>query len=767
MKDNISKLGAKGIKPPRTVKADNQVAGDSLDLASISRYFDMFPDPVVAADTQYQIVYLNRAAEGLLGLTLPPHGPNLKCSDIFTAGKPSPHSCPFEKSCLDRESVARIPVSVVDGRGQKRTLTVSTSLIKGTGGDLAGCLAVLRDIEADLHVVPEIENQLRVLSSIMKHFPSPFFTVDRDLKLTSINEQLEKISGYSNEQVAGKMTCAELMKTAQCNTNDCLLRRSMDSREPYSGVRRVMKDRQGKDIQVVISTSLLTDAEGEIIGGFEVFRDITPIVEAEKKIELLLEMTQEGIMLVDEDLRILHANSRMGEIVGRSKKELIDKEAKDVLPPENIAMMVDMITRLEQADDSSQLRFCSMVPMQDAGRKKSASFETCLAAARVGNNVFTCVYFRDLTERITIERQLRETNSFLENIIHSSVDGIVVLNSKGEVIIFNEGAERILGFKAEEVIGHPEVFAKIYDRKLAKEIKRRMRSEEYGPPGKLETTRVSFTTMSGKLVVANFSAAIIKEGDQEIGSVGIFSDLSEHERIQRELEEARLQVIHAEKIASLGRMAAGVAHEINNPLAGILIYADMLMKEIRHNPQWRQDMEEIITQTLRCKEIVTRLLEFSRQSLGEKVVFDIVHIIRQSTGLLSHQSLFHDIEIIHDLSDNLQVLGDPGQLRQVFTNLLINAADAMGGRGKLTIQGHLDGAADEVVLRFSDTGSGISPDIKDKIFEPFFTTKPPGKGTGLGLSVVYGVIQRHGGTIEVESPAQGTTFVIRLPAESA
>jgi len=763
----MPKLSARANKPLRAVRTVARAGGKDLDVDSLARYFDMFPDPVAVADSRYQIIYLNRAAEALLGVTLNQPGPFLKCSDVFKTDHSTPLSCPIEKSCLSGENVARAPVLVVDGQGQKRTFSVSTSLIKGTTGDLAGCMAILRDVEADLHVVPEIENQLRVLSNIMKYFPTPFFTVDRNLTLTSINEQLERISGCSSEEVVGKMSCAELMKTPQCNTDNCLLRRSMEARAPLAGVRRVMKDRQGKDVQVVITTSLLTDANGEVIGGFEVFRDITPIVEAEEKIELLLEMTQEGIMLVDDDLRIVHANSRMGEIFGCAREELIDKEAKEVLPPENLAMMKDMITQLRESNDSSQLRFCSMVPMQDEGKNRSGTYETCLASARVGNNVLICVYFRDLTERIAIERQLREANSFLENIIHSSVDGIVVLDKKGEVIIFNEGAERILGFKAEDVIGHPEVFAKIYDRKLAKEIMRRMRSPEYGPPGKLETTRVSFTTVSGKEVVANFSAAIIKEGDQEIGSVGIFSDLREHERIQRELEEARLQVIHAEKIASLGRMAAGVAHEINNPLAGILIYADMLMREIRHNPQWRQDLEEIITQTLRCKEIVTRLLEFSRQSLGERVVFDIDHVIRQSSSLLSHQALFHDIEIIHDLSDNLQVLGDPGQLRQVFTNLLINAADAMGGKGKLTIHGHLDAAADEVVLKFSDTGSGISPEVRDKIFEPFFTTKPPGKGTGLGLSVVYGVIQRHGGVIEVESnPGEGATFVIRLPAAS-
>jgi signal transduction histidine kinase len=212
-----------------------------------------------------------------------------------------------------------------------------------------------------------------------------------------------------------------------------------------------------------------------------------------------------------------------------------------------------------------------------------------------------------------------------------------------------------------------------------------------------------------------------------------------------------------------------VAHEINNPLAGLLIYADMLMKEIKHNEQWRRDLEEIINQTLRCKQIVSRLLEFSRQSLEERVVFDVSEVIGHCAELLRHQALFHNVEIIQDLQPGLpQILGNPGELEQVFTNLIINAADAMNGRGRLTISGRLDVKAEQVILNFADTGPGIPPAIKDKIFEPFFTTKPVGVGTGLGLSVVYGVVQRHRGTIEVESPpGGGATFLIRLPLGSS
>jgi len=234
------------------------------------------------------------------------------------------------------------------------------------------------------------------------------------------------------------------------------------------------------------------------------------------------------------------------------------------------------------------------------------------------------------------------------------------------------------------------------------------------------------------------------------------------------LEETQKQLVQAEKIASLGRLAAGVAHEINNPLAGVLIYADMLMKEIKDNQQWRHDLEEIINQTQRCKQIVSRLLEFSRQSLDEQVVLNVNEVIGRCVELLHHQSLFHNIEIFQDLAADLpQISGNTGELGQIFTNLILNAADAMDGRGRITISSRPDLEVKQVLLKLTDTGPGISPEIREKIFEPFFTTKPVGVGTGLGLSVVYGVIQRHGGTIEVESPpGGGATFIIRLPLES-
>jgi signal transduction histidine kinase len=279
---------------------------------------------------------------------------------------------------------------------------------------------------------------------------------------------------------------------------------------------------------------------------------------------------------------------------------------------------------------------------------------------------------------------------------------------------------------------------------------------------------MTFINKNGEEVPVNFSAAIIRERGQEVGSVGIFSDLREILKVHQELEAAQSQLVHTEKIASLGRMAAGVAHEINNPLAGILIYAELLLRDLAAEDVHRENIEIIINQTMRCQQIVHRLLDFSRQSLGDQKLFDVNDIIQRCVELISHQAFFHNIEVIQNLEPLLpQIVGDPGQLQQVFTNLLLNAADAMNGQGQITIASRSFPARDGIVLTFTDTGGGIPLEIQDKIFEPFFTTKPPGKGTGLGLSIVYGVIQRHGGTISADSPPHGgTTFTIRLPLES-
>jgi len=212
-------------------------------------------------------------------------------------------------------------------------------------------------------------------------------------------------------------------------------------------------------------------------------------------------------------------------------------------------------------------------------------------------------------------------------------------------------------------------------------------------------------------------------------------------------------------------MAAGVAHEINNPLSGILIYAELLKESLKQNGQHKRDIQEIIDQTLRCKKIVSELLEFSRQAVGKISSFSLKEIIDKTLSLLINQAFFHNISVTTDVDPRLPAMvGDMGQLQQVFTNLLINAADAMEGRGRLDIQAQFDPAKNQFVIRVSDTGPGIPETLREKIFEIFFTTKPAGKGTGLGLTITKNIVKLHGGNVKIECPPEGgTTFIIELP----
>ncbi len=235
--------------------------------------------------------------------------------------------------------------------------------------------------------------------------------------------------------------------------------------------------------------------------------------------------------------------------------------------------------------------------------------------------------------------------------------------------------------------------------------------------------------------------------------------------MEKKLQETHLQLVNSEKMASLGKLAAGIAHEINNPLGGILIYASLLIEDLQKDDPKRQDLARIVQEADRCKEIVRSLLEFARQTEPRMERVDINRAITEGLFFLENQALFHNIRILKNLAPALpSALGNAGQLKQVFMNILINAAEAMHGAGNLTITTHSAPERKTIAIEFADTGEGISEENLSRIFEPFFTTKDVGKGTGLGLSTSYGIVESHGGNIGVKSRVgEGTAFTIELP----
>jgi two-component system NtrC family sensor kinase len=245
-----------------------------------------------------------------------------------------------------------------------------------------------------------------------------------------------------------------------------------------------------------------------------------------------------------------------------------------------------------------------------------------------------------------------------------------------------------------------------------------------------------------------------------------FNYMSKSLKDQNEmLFKAHQQLARTEKLTALGEMAAGVAHEINNPLGGILLYSNLVLEDIPPDSPARENMQKIIYQTNRSKRIVQSLLDFARAPTGEMLPLNINSVIDSSLGLVRDQAMFHGIEIKKCLAEDLpEVIGDKSRLEDVFLNLFINAADAMKGGGTLTIT-TVPGLDNSVKILVSDTGKGIEKKDLPHIFEPFFTTKEPGQGTGLGLPIAYGIVRKHNGLIDAEStPGKGTTFIVSLPA---
>jgi len=235
-------------------------------------------------------------------------------------------------------------------------------------------------------------------------------------------------------------------------------------------------------------------------------------------------------------------------------------------------------------------------------------------------------------------------------------------------------------------------------------------------------------------------------------------------QLHRELQDTQQQLIQSEKLASMGQLAAGVAHEINNPLGSILLYADMMLRETREETQHWTDLKMIVDEAIRCKHIVGDLLNFARQNQVSAQDTNLSALVMTVADELKEQPAFAQVEFRVNLGPELPVIqADPGQLRQVLVNLMSNAAEAMPEGGTLELSTRPSGT-DQALVTVRDSGCGIPVENLSRLFTPFFTTKPIGKGTGLGLAIVYGIVKMHRGQLQVQSqPGEGTTFTITLP----
>ena len=486
-----------------------------------------------------------------------------------------------------------------------------------------------------------------------------------------------------------------------------------------------------------------------------------------RKHQVIIDSLPYRIMVINTDMSIDTVNKTFLNDFNMVNQEVIGRKCYEVRHGyQKPCSAFGKNCHLEETLNRKQVFSRIMETRDAAGNEKYEVITVAPIINEKGEVVQQLEASRDVTDRIKLEREVQKSNTFLKNVFQSVVDGVVVVDTKGNVLLFNEGMERLTGIPAERMKGgHLTSF---YSLEQARENMRRMRSDRYGPRGKLNPTSMTVRNVHGETIPVTLSASIVEIEGREIGSVGVFTDMRELDEMRKELDQAHFQLVQSEKIASVGRMAAGVAHEINNPLSIIMLHAELMEAELRDNEQAASDVREIIEQTLRCKEIVSDLLEFSRKSIGTATQFGLGWLIERCLSLLTKLASFHNIEVIREIAPDMpEMVADVGQLEQVFTNLFTNAADAMEGRGALGVKAAYHPEKETFHIEVSDTGPGIPEEHRANVFDIFFTTKVVGQGTGLGLSISKNIIELHAGNIWFECPARGgTVFFIDLPREA-
>lgn len=591
---------------------------------------------------------------------------------------------------------------------------------------------------------------------------------DQDHRIEYANRMASEITGYATETLL-KMTVLSLLdQPDQSFVADLFLHPERYGEKTCTEAHLITASGEIKEVEICIA---LTQTSRGVRKGYAYLKDITErkkfereLKASEEKLRRIFERVRHGLFISSKGGKFIDCNQALLDMLGYSNKEEfleIDIVRDLYVNPEDRNLLKERMERNGFVRD-----------MEVEFKKKDGEKITVLLTGYpIKNENGEIIGYEginlDITERKRIENELREANEFFMNLIESSVDGIIAADMKGNIFIFNKGAEALTGYKAEEVIGKIHI-TQIYPPGIAKEVMRRLRSPEYGGVGKLLPTQFNVVNKFGEEIPIQISAALIyNPSGQEIASVGIFTDLRPRLAMEKKLQETHLQLVSSEKMASLGKLAAGIAHEINNPLGGILIYASLLMEDLPEDDPKRGDLARIVQEAGRCKDIVKSLLEFARQTEPKKEPTDINRAINDGLFFLVNQALFHNIQIVKNLDPFLPfVRGNSGQLKQVFMNIIVNAAEAMHGSGTLTITTSTSSDRKTVIIEFADTGEGIPEENLSRIFDPFFTTKDVGKGTGLGLATSYGIVQDHGGTITVKSKVGvGTSFVIELPVQ--
>ena len=528
-------------------------------------------------------------------------------------------------------------------------------------------------------------------------------------------------------------------------------------------------NKKGEITPIEINATVIETQEGLKI--LTLCRDITERKRAEEFlrqshefVSTVLNSINDLIAIIDvNDYRIVGVNNsflkeyqlKEKDVIGKTCYEVTHHRSNPCLPPDDICPIVDMLKTGESI-------IVEHLHYTHNGERLYVEVSASPIRDKNGKIIQAVHAVRNITERKKMEDALRASEQSFKTIFSSMKDGLVETDLEGNILRVNNFFCELLGYKPEELIGKSGL--KYYPKEDWNRIKESFERFKKGAPDST-SWELNLCAKNGDLIPVSSRRALLKDNNNKPYSIfAVFRDM-------RKMKLLQVQLLQAEKLSATGVLISGVAHELNNPLTGIIGYSEILQKDDRLPAQAKERIKTISQQANRCKNIILNLLKFARKYENKRTSVDINEVIDSTLNLNLYEMETTGIKVIKDFKKDIpKTFADLNQLQQVILNLIQNAKHAMlpkaGGEKVLTIK--TESVKDKIIIEISDTGGGISEKNISKIFDPFFTTKDVGKGTGLGLSVSHGIVKEHGGDIGVRSrEGEGTTFTVELPVINA
>ena len=630
------------------------------------------------------------------------------------------------------------------------------SIAVGSGDEVGELATSLNEMAASLAESRSnlIRAERRIASQemsdrVLQAVPISLLVLDEAGRIESANSEFCKTFSLSREKCAGQL----LSDVVSLGSFETELARSLRGKTAFQG-QWSWQDRDADQHQFYVSINPLAadnDRPHQVILALE---DITDRIAAEWRYRELMENANDAVFIIDAKTgEIQESNTRAAEMVGVSSQQ--DLVGRDIMMLHPSAIKAKAHSRLGETIRLGAATFDDLPLVKMDGSELEVQISA--KVVDLGGERLIHSVVRDISDQKAADRALRESEARFRELYDEAPVGYCELDPSGRIKRVNKTQVELLGYKEEEMVGR-YIWEFSADEESRRVIQNRIESK-VPLTGAFEAT---YRRKDGTTLTMLIEEKLLEDDNgNTIGVRCTFQDITERKQAEERLREAS-------RLASVGELAAGVAHEINNPLTSILGFSELLMDEDLPE-QTRSDARRISSDAQRAARVVQNLLSFARKHEPQTQFVPVTPIIEKALELRAYEFDVNNIEVTTELGDGLpNTMVDEHQLLQVLVNILTNAEQAMaGGNGKGLVNVRTGMLADRIRISVSDNGPGVSPESLAKIFDPFYTTKEVGKGTGLGLSLSYGIVSQHGGDLWAENnPENGMTFHIELPVKS-